>query len=412
MAAMPDCGNSLPDRKPWDRDLAITGYNRTLPVRLLVGLGKLLSWLLPLCNRSGLFFFFPFCHVGGAEKVHAAIVRCFEPERPWVFFTKRSANHSFLPLFGDRGWLFDVWPLLKYGYPVSVGVMAGLVNRHPNAVVFGCNSLFYYLMLPYLRPEVRRIDLMHAFGGGSEHFSLPVAAQLDARVAINAKSIEDFREQYRKAGLPDELAQRLVLIENCVQVPEKAPVKNGDGPLQLLYVGRGSEEKRVHLVGRIASRCRALGIPAEVVVVGDAAAAVEPADRANCRFLGEVADADELAAIYDRAHLLLVTSRREGFPMVIMEAMARGVVPVATAVGGIPKHVRQGETGWLVEAVDDEARIVEEMCAVAAKLAGERELLKTISAAAHIYARRHFGGESFCSAYRSLLLAPLPQEGI
>ena len=387
-----------------EKDLLAIKLNNTLLVRCIVAVARLFGRLLPFGNGSPLFFFFPFCHVGGAEKVHASIVKCFPNERPWVFFSKRSVNHGFLGLFGERARLCNIWFLLKYGYPVSVGLMAGFINRHENPVVFGSNSLFYYLLLPYLRPGVRCIDLMHAFGGGSEEFSLSVAERLHARVAINARTVGDLKEQYLQHGLPASLAERILLIENSVEVPEKCGEKEQRAWLKILYVGRGSEEKRVHLVGRIAAGCRKSGLPVEVLLVGDTSHAINEADWPYCDFLGEIADSNQLNRIYDEADLLLVTSSREGFPMVIMEGMAHGVVPVSTDVGGIPFHVKSGGNGWLVKNSPDEEQIIDEMCQVIKRMCLDRELLGAMSRAAHDYARVHFSGERFCSAYRTLLL--------
>lgn len=389
---------------PTEKDLLFTRLNTTLPVRVLVALGKALGKLLPLRNRSALFFFFPFYHVGGAEKVHAEIVGCFAGERPWVFFTKKSANDGFLSAFGTGARLFDVWFLLKYGYPFSIGVMAGFIGRHRGAVVFGSNSLFFSLLLEHLNRSVRAVDLVHAFGGGSEIFTLPQARRLQARVVINRKTVEDLRAQYARHGLPEELNDRVVLIENCVEVPPEYPVKERRPGLKALYVGRGSEEKRVHLVGRVAARCREAGLDVEVTVVGDARQAVGEAERASCTFLGEISDSRELARIYDEADVLLVTSSREGFPMVIMEGMAHGVVPVSTPVGGIPVHVASGENGWLVDEGLGEDEIVAQMCRILARMSDERDLLSRMSHAAYGYARAHFHGERFCASYRTLLL--------
>ncbi|NTV50370.1 MAG: glycosyltransferase [Geobacteraceae bacterium] len=387
-----------------NRDLFAVALNNSPFFKIIINISKIIGFVFPVRNNSSLFFFFPFCHVGGAEKVHASIVGCFAEERPWVFFTKKSANHGFLSLFGERARLCNMWFLLKYGYPVSIGVMAGFINRHKHPVVFGSNSLFYYLLLPYLKPEVRCIDLIHAFGGGSEDFSLPVAARLHARVAINGKTVDDLKGQYLKHGGPPFLAERVLLIENYVAVPERYVEKVQQTLLKILYVGRGSEEKRVHLVGRIAALCCQRGLPVEVLLVGDTAHAVDEADRPYCDFLGEIADQGHLNRIYDDADLLLLTSDREGFPMVIMEGMAHGVVPVSTDVGGIPLHLTSGCNGWLVRNNLGEEQIVAEMCWIIERMCLDRELLSTMSRSAYDHARMHFSGEKFCSAYRSLLL--------
>ena len=53
-----------------------------------------------------------------------------------------------------------------------------------------------------------------------------------------------------------------------------------------------------------------------------------------------------------RAWLLALTSRYEGSPNIILEAMASGLPVAATRVSGIPELVRNGESGLLVEQND------------------------------------------------------------
>lgn len=381
--------------------MLITRLNRTLPVRLVIYLAMVIGRLLPVRNPSRHFFLFPFCHVGGAERVHADIVACMAHQRPWVLFTKRSDNEKFRPLFqGAR--TFNLWYLCKYGYPFSIGILSGFINRHRDAVVFGSNSLVYYLLLPYLRPDIRKVDLLHAFGAGIEEYSLPTAQLLNRRVVINKKTRDDLRRLYRETGLSDELDDRIVLITNRVAVPESCTEKGARERLTLLYVGRGSVEKRVHMIGKLATECRRRGLPVDIVLVGDVAEAIAPEDRSACTFTGEVADPDEMARRYDQADLLLLTSEREGFPLVIMEAMAHGVVPVTTAVGGIPEQVTDGLTGWLIEDGPEE-QIVARMCTVIERMYNDRSLLVAMSHAAYDHARATFGGERFCSAWQQVL---------
>ncbi len=63
------------------------------------------------------------------------------------------------------------------------------------------------------------------------------------------------------------------------------------------------------------------------------------------RFLGERADARQIIGALD---LLALPSLTEGLPNVILEAFAYKTPVVATAVGGVPELVQDGETGWLV----------------------------------------------------------------
>ncbi len=62
-------------------------------------------------------------------------------------------------------------------------------------------------------------------------------------------------------------------------------------------------------------------------------------------FTGVRLDVPSIMRIFD---LFALPSRSEGLPIVLLEAMAAGKPVVATAVGGVPEAVKDGETGYLV----------------------------------------------------------------
>ncbi len=371
-------------------------------IRLLVSLGRLVGSLLPCRNPSGLFFFFPFYHTGGAEKVHSDIVTCFGEERPWVFFAKRSKDTTLLERFRAQARCFDIPWLLKYGYPFSAGVLAGMISRHPSPKVFGCNSLFYYLLLPHLPKQVQTVDLLHALGGGAERFALPVLERLDWRVVISTAVRNELLAFYRIEGVERALDSRITVIANRVEVPATMPEKPSCGPLQVLFVGRGSEEKRACLIAQAARSCRERGLDIEFTLVGDLDGWLHEEDRPSCTLTGLISSESALTELYRQSHLILISSSREGFPLTLMEGMAQGCVPVCTAVGGIPEHIRHMENGWLLPTKDDDA-VVTALCSALKQLSQDRSLLERLSVAAFDYALRHFGGGRFCEEYRNIL---------
>jgi glycosyltransferase involved in cell wall biosynthesis len=81
---------------------------------------------------------------------------------------------------------------------------------------------------------------------------------------------------------------------------------------------------------------------------------------------------DAVAKAYEAIDACLVTSRDEGGPRAVLEAMAVGVPLVTTRVGQATDLVRHGENGWLVE-VEDVDELVERTARVAAAPAAELE---------------------------------------
>ncbi|HLW20821.1 MAG TPA: glycosyltransferase family 4 protein, partial [Cyclobacteriaceae bacterium] len=164
-------------------------------------------------------------------------------------------------------------------------------------------------------------------------------------------------------------------------------------------------EKRPEIFVDIARQCRERNLPLEFIMVGDF---YELTTRvgSNVTILGEVFDREKLNEVYSDAHLILVTSWREGFPLVIMEGMGHGVVPVATKVGEIPSYISSStfRNGFLIENDEQEKNIVDAFVEQIDKLCKDRELLREYSNNAYIFAEQSFGEENFEQAYRKLLL--------
>jgi len=70
------------------------------------------------------------------------------------------------------------------------------------------------------------------------------------------------------------------------------------------------------------------------------------------RLLGWRRDVPDLLHAMD---VFLLTSRFEGLPRALLQAMAAGVPVVATAVDGTPEVVRDGRTGLLIPSEDAQA---------------------------------------------------------
>jgi glycosyltransferase involved in cell wall biosynthesis len=64
------------------------------------------------------------------------------------------------------------------------------------------------------------------------------------------------------------------------------------------------------------------------------------------------ANAETLCRLYATSDIFVLPTRADCYSLVCMEALAAGLPIVATRVGGIPDLIREGQTGYVVEADD------------------------------------------------------------
>lgn len=360
-------------------------------------------------NENGIFFFFPYTHVGGAEKVHALITETVKDKAPWIFFTGFSANKKFLPLFEQNGKIFDIVNGIRHPFfkNRSQQLILNAIEQCAQPVVFGCNNLFFYELIPLLSKRVKVIELMHDFRyDGEEAVYKPYLTHFlrcDERIYISERAIEQTKKFYRANSVEHIYTDRLKYIANYVDVPAVYEPKTDSDSLTIIYVGRGTEEKRAFLIGELASYCFAKELPVQFIIVGDIEPPAELKNNPSIQFTGELTDVNQLKAIYKKADILLITSKREGFPMAIMEGMAHGVIPVSTPVGDIPKHIQPGQTGFLTSSIDPH-RVIDEMEMLIQLLIEQKEKRAQLSKNAFEYAKTNFSKEKFIAAYRKILI--------
>lgn len=130
-----------------------------------------------------------------------------------------------------------------------------------------------------------------------------------------------------------------------------------DGPV--VTVARLSPEKDVANLLHAAQRVLAEHPQARFEIAGDGPSREELHRLArdlhvadNVVFHGDVRD---IPALLVRARFFVLPSQTEGISLTILEAQARGLPVVATAVGGTPEIVQSGTTGLLVPPRDPDA---------------------------------------------------------
>ncbi len=176
-------------------------------------------------------------------------------------------------------------------------------------------------------------------------------------------SVDDADGRARLAG-PDEKIlfhlsnfRPVKRVLDCIRVFARIA---GDVPSRLVMAGDGPER------GPAESLARELGVADRVL------------------FLGKQL---QVAPLLGLADVLLLPSEMEGFGLAALEAMACGVPPVASDVGGLPELVTHGHDGMLLPAGD-----VEGMAQATRSLLTESALHDSLASAA-----RQTAQDKFCS---------------
>jgi glycosyltransferase involved in cell wall biosynthesis len=171
-------------------------------------------------------------------------------------------------------------------------------------------------------------------------------------------TISEYNRRYILEHFPGVDPGKIVVSRLGVdaRVPSKSPgpvSRNERRRLTLLAVGRLHAVKDHEFLIRACARLRDRELDFECLIAGDGPERqhLESLIRENrlqdqLKLLGHVGRS-HLDSLYRRADVVVLTSRSEGIPLVLMEALIRRRLVLAPAITGIPEIVIPGKTGFL-----------------------------------------------------------------
>lgn len=382
-------------------------------VYLFYGLWNLFKFLVLDLNKikhAEIVCFFPFYQTGGAEKVHLHIIKALTEKKVCVIFTLNSASRNFQEQFNVNANCIEINPILNkrnlfVNSLLKKSICKTINNSNNCKAVFGSNAAYFYQMLPFISNKIERIDLFHAFSNADSREMEVVKSvmYIDKRVVINQNTKKDLLEMYTLNKVEAKYNTLIQVIENGIVIENNEFIPKNNLTIKIGYVGRWSDEKRPQLFLEIAKQVRSKNSSIEFYIAGIGMKSnIDRINEASVTFLGEITNENELAAFYKQLTFLLITSEYEGFPMVIMESMAQGVIPISTNVGGISEHITNNKNGILINELD-ENKIVEEFCYSIFQIIENTKYRNDLSYNSFLYAQEHFGIEKFNESYQKIL---------
>jgi len=174
------------------------------------------------------------------------------------------------------------------------------------------------------------------------------------------QTISEYNRRYILEHYPAVEVEKVLVSRLGVEVSDSAvPACSGAetrGGLVLVAVGRLVAVKDHAFLVRACAELQRHGVDFECLIAGEGPERRRLESMIRKRgiegrvtLLGHVAR-EQMNSLYGRADVVVLTSRSEGIPLVLMEAMARAKIVLAPAITGIPELVLAGETGFLYGA--------------------------------------------------------------
>ena len=304
-------------------------------------------------HKITILYLVPSFHVDGAEVFDLRIFSCLPRDRFSIILVACERPEG--PLYGDfKSAVDEVFCLEHMGDDLDgkMAFLRYLMVAKCVDIVFNRDTCYGYTLAenwPAISKQVRYVDLLHrhAFGNDWVKASAPYSEKLDLRYVIT----DDLRKYaVQQSGLMSDRFKVLYFGMDTEEVPGEAArlerrarlrkeLGLSSSALVIGFVGRLTDQKDPLRWLNVAARIGERRPDATFLIVGDGdlletsrARAAELGLGGHALFLGYQRDAAQYCAAMD---VILLTSRYEGLPKVLLEALAHGCPAVSTDVGGI-----------------------------------------------------------------------------
>ena len=332
---------------------------------------------------------------------------------------------SLLPVLRDRGWDAEMIVLHQGERGAEDFVAAMRVRNVPTEAM---------RMRADVDPSVfarlarRRADIVHTHLVHADVHGLPAAALARVPVRVSTKhGFNEFRSS-RVVSLADRTAARFAHAQIAISAGLARYLDETEGfardAFTVVHYGiePGPEapppprEPRLAAVGRLipikgfdvllrafaSARAEVPGLTLQIAGSGPLDSELRATAPEGVTFLGHVAP---VAPVLERAAVVVVPSRGEGFGMVALEAAERGRAAIVSDVGGLPEIVADGVTGTVVPPGNEHA-----LAAAIIDFVRDPDRVAAYGAAARVRAVGQFSADAAAAGveavYRRLLTTP------
>jgi glycosyltransferase involved in cell wall biosynthesis len=233
-------------------------------------------------------------------------------------------------------------------------------------------------------------------------------------------TVSDFNRQYILRSYPSTPAEKIIVqrlgVDRVLPWPTPTPASEAEVEAEqrrlcLLSVGRLHRVKDYRFLIQACAALRDQGLDFMCWIVGEGPerqalesqiAALGLQERVY--LIGHVSRT-ELQGYYRYADLVVMTSKSEGIPVVLMEAMAHEKLVLAPAITGIPELVEHQRTGFLYQSGS-----LPDFVSAVSWIQGHKASLAPIQRAAAASVAASYNRQRNVRAFAEQFLARIPQS--
>jgi len=251
----------------------------------------------------------------------------------------------------------ETWGQRARGFAHTVlGVRLALLLRDKNVHHIHIHHGYLGAWIGMVAARLLRISYSLTLHG-SDLLVRPTFLDIKLRHCAVCFTVSEFNRCYLLHHYPNIDPEKVIVQRMGVSIPPMVHREDGERDpkriFSLLAVGRLHPVKDHAFLIRACAALKASGNRVLCCIAGEG----PERDRlrnmihnlglaAEIQLLGHV-PRHQLPALYSAADLVVLTSRSEGIPLTLMEAMALGRLVLAPAITGIPELVSDGKTGFL-----------------------------------------------------------------
>ena len=333
-------------------------YNKSKKIKPYFAEKKIVKEMIPnnlaKNDKKNVLFILPWMTTGGADKVALDIAKGLKNEYNWHFITTEPENDNswsdyFLKVSKNICHISD---FIKFQRNKTYFINNYCKLNNIDRVIIS-NSISGYMSLPTVKKNIKEIkvlDILHGEGGrndngGAPKFMQPYEFFIDKHIVVSEYLKKYLVNTYKNKN------KKIAVIHNGVDTNFFKPISKVKEN-KISWIGRFSEEKNPLLFVELAQRNKKF----DFVMAGDGPMYelvkqyIRDNQIHNLKLLGKIKNSKSLI---EESRAIVMTSRIEGLPIVILEAGSMGKPVFVPNVGGIPEYVVKGGNGIMHNNEDE-----------------------------------------------------------